>query len=205
MPHIYGIRNRTTGTVYIGKTVNARKRFTRHKSLLKNNKHWNVHLQRSYNKHGPAAFEYVVLEQCEESNLAQNEQKWIDASRPNVYNEDLYVLDKTGRNNSFAGRRHSFQSKMKMSEAKQGRYTGVDNPNYGKKWPKDAILKMVQNRTTTKLSVENIQEIVSLLRIGMSHQSISNVFDVSRTVITRIASGARWANVTGGPVKKEAI
>ena len=182
--------------VYVGKTVNVKSRFTRHKTLLKNNKHWNLHLQRSYNKHGPAAFDYVVLEQCEEVDLARSEQKWIDANSPNVYNGDLYVIDKTGRNNSFAGKRHSFQSKMKMSGAKQGRYNGADNPNYGKTWTECQRSRMRGSKNqNSKLSEPDVIEIKNLLENGHKHKDIAEKFNIARTVVTRINSGTRWSHI----------
>ena len=182
--------------IYVGKTVNVNNRFTRHKSLLNNNKHWNSYLQRSYNKHGADAFEYILLEQCEEGDLTRNEQKWIDASKPNVYNGDLHVLDKKGRNNSFAGKRHSFQSKMKMSEAKRGRYNGADNPNYGKTWTDRQRSRMRGSKNkNSKLTESEVIEIKAFLENGQKHQDIADKFNIARTVVTRINSGTRWSHI----------
>lgn len=196
MPVIYGIRNKTTGRIYVGKTVNVRKRFVRHKTLLKNNKHWNCCLQRSYNRHGSAVFEYVILEECQENALAECEQKWINDNKPNLYNEDLYVIDKNGSNNGFAGKRHSFQSKMKMSEAKLGKYIGPDNPNFGNTWSESQKNKMRgSNNKTAKLTEADVSEIKQLLRSGLKHQEIASHYRVSRTVITRINTGTRWSYI----------
>jgi group I intron endonuclease len=199
MPAIYGIRNRATGKLYVGKTVNARSRFARHKSLLKNNKHWNLYLQRSYNKYGHNAFDYVVLEECEENNLARNEQKWIDANRPNVYNGDLYVLDKNGSRNGFYGKKHSSLSRMKMAKAKQNKYDGEANPNYGKTWNEFQRSKMRGSKNqNSRLTESDVITIKKLLENGHKHKDIAEKFHVARTVITRINSGTRWSHINGG-------
>ena len=59
---------------------------------------------------------------------------------------------------------------------------------------------MVENNSRTKLSVKDVKSISEFLINGFPHQEIADKFDVSRTVITRISNGTRWANVTGGPI-----
>ncbi len=43
-----------------------------------------------------------------------------------------------------------------------------------------------------KLNEDDIKIIKDLLDLGKTHQSISNIFDVSREHITKIANGQRW-------------
>ena len=87
-----------------------------------------------------------------------------------------------------------------MSVWKKQHYVGEDNPNYGKQQPLSVRLKMVENNPGTKLTKDDVLEIVDLLRAGVSHAEIAEMKNVSRTVITRISNGTRWQNVTGGPV-----
>ena len=49
---IYCIENLITGKVYIGQADHIKRRWQNHKRTLKNNKHKNIHLQNSWNKHG---------------------------------------------------------------------------------------------------------------------------------------------------------
>lgn len=191
---IYGIRNKINGKIYVGKSTGIGDRFTRHRTLLKHNKHYNLHLQRSYNKYGSDVFEYVILEECNESAMPDREQYWIDANKDKVYNGDLQVKDKRGRNNSFFGKNHSESTKRKMAFAKNGKYLGANNPNYGKSHSHNAKQLMATNRAT-KLTPEKVIEIKRLLSEGVKHLEIANQFDVARTVITRINSGARWSSV----------
>jgi len=42
---IYGIKNTLNDKIYVGKSTDIEDRFTRHRTLLKNNKHYNLYLQ----------------------------------------------------------------------------------------------------------------------------------------------------------------
>lgn len=58
---IYEIKNITNNKKYIGVTKNLRKRKNTHFSLLRNNKHHNIHLQNAYNKYGIKNFVFSVI------------------------------------------------------------------------------------------------------------------------------------------------
>ena len=59
---IYVIRNIVNDNIYIGSSVNIKKRFCQHRNSLRKNKHHNKYLQRSWNKYGEENFEFVVIE-----------------------------------------------------------------------------------------------------------------------------------------------
>lgn len=197
---IYAIKNKMNGKMYIGKTTNSKNRFIRHKYLLKCGKHFNPHLQKSYNKNGIAAFDFIVLEECAEDCLPDKEQEWIDKHLGFLYNSEIFVKDKKGCKNPFAGKRHTDETKIKMRAAKIGKYNGGNNPNFGTKQSLDTRLKMAKNNSRTKLISDDVLKIKKLLLDGIDHQTIANQFNISRTVVTRISNGTRWANITGGPV-----
>jgi group I intron endonuclease len=74
---VYQIRNTVSGKIYVGSTADMAKRFRAHRSFLANGTHSNRHLQASWNRHGPDAFVFEVLEQCSPSMLAEREAYWI--------------------------------------------------------------------------------------------------------------------------------
>jgi len=74
---IYMIKNIANNKKYIGSTINFKKRFIGHKWALKNNKHFNKHLQRSYNKYGANNFEFSILEICNKDMLEIRESAFI--------------------------------------------------------------------------------------------------------------------------------
>lgn len=199
---IYGIKNKINNKIYIGQSINIEKRITRHKTHLKHNKHANQHLQNSYNFYLKEAFEFVILEEVDESLLNQKEQTWIDSlPKEQIYNNQLFIEDKTAHRNSFYGKKHTDATKLKMSEWKKTNYLGENNPNYGKKYDTQVKLKMTLNNSTTKLGVKEVLEIVDLLKEGcLSDKEIACKYSISRTIITRIANGTRWANITGGRI-----
>lgn len=76
---IYKIANIINNKIYIGSAYNLKKRFDVHKSQLKNNKHNNGHLQKSYNKYGSDNFKFCSLEIIENvENIISREQNFID-------------------------------------------------------------------------------------------------------------------------------
>ena len=75
---IYSIINKENGKLYVGLTGNIETRRSKHFSLLRHNKHFNRHLQASWNKYGEEAFEFNVLEYCPIDKLSENEDWWIN-------------------------------------------------------------------------------------------------------------------------------
>ena len=194
MGSIYGIENLVNNKVYVGKAVDPKDRFRRHRYLLNANKHWNQYLQNSWNKHGKACFKFAVLEECSVDAMPVKEQEWIDKLGSRVYNLDKNVADKRQDKNPFFGKKHSEETRKKMSAAKAGMYIGSENPNYGKVVSPETKHKMGVNRAT-KLTVESVLEIKRLLAFGRKHQEIADQFKVARTVVTRINTGERWGHI----------
>lgn len=77
---VYALKNTATGKAYVGSSVNIPRRKRCHYSELRNGTHHSLHLQRSFIKHGEAAFEFVILEETstDESVIRGAEQRWID-------------------------------------------------------------------------------------------------------------------------------
>ncbi len=65
---IYKIANIVTGDFYIGSSINIDKRFSRHKSDLKKQKHCNQILQRTCNKYGFDNLQFEIVEHVEVKN-----------------------------------------------------------------------------------------------------------------------------------------
>lgn len=79
---IYKITNIINDKFYIGSANNLSHRKSTHLYDLRNNKHRNIHLQRSYNKHGENSFIFSVVERCEVDELIEREQFYIDSLNP---------------------------------------------------------------------------------------------------------------------------
>ena len=116
---VYIIHNNKNGKIYIGSTVDIRKRWRTHKSLLCRDKHSNTHLQSAWNLYGEASFEFGVLEYLddpEELHLA--EQFWMDIYR--LEGKALYNYGLVARC-PLLGRSPSEETRQKQSRAMRGK------------------------------------------------------------------------------------
>jgi hypothetical protein len=81
-PAVHAFENVANGKLYIGSSLNARRRVRHHLNLLRRGKHRNQYFQRAYIKHGAGMFRIFTLEllaDCNLQELLQAEQRWISA------------------------------------------------------------------------------------------------------------------------------
>ena len=114
---VYQIINTVNGKRYVGSSANISGRWRQHKHMLRSNKHKNQKLQNAWSKHGEGAFEFLVLEYCQESELIATEQRHIDST--GCVTGGYNISAQAGRER--AGAKHSESSIQKMSEAHMGR------------------------------------------------------------------------------------
>lgn len=117
---IYKIQNAVDGRMYIGQSVNPAQRAKRH--FWKNNKC--VKLGNAIQRHGQASFSFSVLYWCKDKDDANEvEALLIDLgdTRANGYNitPGGYGTG-AGQDNPFFGRRHSEETKARLSDGKRG-------------------------------------------------------------------------------------
>jgi len=142
---IYQIRNIVTGLCYVGQSIELNKREYYHWNNLKNNNGVeNQYLQNSYNKRGKESFIFEILLYCEWSELTRYEQFFVDKYvKINLsYNICIECVDSTkgvkpseetckkmsenhadvnGKNNPFYDKKHSEETRKRMSEACENR------------------------------------------------------------------------------------
>jgi group I intron endonuclease len=68
---VYRISNILSGRYYIGYSTNINRRFTNHRSKLKQNCHDNIFLQRAYNLDGEDKFQYDIIHICDTEEEAK--------------------------------------------------------------------------------------------------------------------------------------
>lgn len=86
---IYKITNILDKKVYIGSTVNFKKRFSSHKKQLNDNTHHNFTLQKDWNRFGESKFTFEVIKEISDQlTLAKEEKKEINEYKKlyGVYN-----------------------------------------------------------------------------------------------------------------------
>lgn len=78
---IYKITNLIDGKIYIGSTVKSFKiRMMQHLYKLRTHKHFNIHLQRAFDKDGESNFEFSILEECDRDVIVEREDFWIQST-----------------------------------------------------------------------------------------------------------------------------
>lgn len=136
MTGIYCIENTANGKKYIGQASDIEKRWTQHKQKLRNNSHYNPHLQNAWNTYGESSFAFYVVELCELGSLDAREQYYI--SEYKAYTEGYNMtLGGEGTRGCF----HTDEYKRKMSKTFSGRVFSeetlqrMSKAKIGKKWP----------------------------------------------------------------------
>ncbi len=82
-PGIYRITCIVTGKFYVGSAKSLYHRRKNHFGALQRNDHWNIKLQRAFNKHGPDAFTFEILEYVLVPELlTAREQYWFKKLNP---------------------------------------------------------------------------------------------------------------------------
>lgn len=82
---IYRLFNTKTGECYVGSSINIHKRWIKHLSRLRLKEHHSEKLQSDWEFFGAHNFTLEILELCDEEQLVQREQYYIDTLHP-LYN-----------------------------------------------------------------------------------------------------------------------
>ena len=168
---VYCIRNEVNGKCYIGsaskseKGQSITKRLKAHLYCLQHDIGSNAPLQRSWNKHGEHNFTFHLIEHVEGDldYLLGREQYWLDhldvcnpdkgynlspvagSSLGSRWNEESKNAVK-GEGHHFYGRKHSDESKQKMSQNRIGKTAGERHHLYGIGHTEAAKKKMSDTR-----------------------------------------------------------
>ena len=163
---------------YIGQSVNIHKRWLEHKRELNKRTHHNNHLQNAWNKYGEHNFIFRVIELCDKESLDYLEQLWVSKlktlDRNFGYNigtpgnccmrnrkhtkesrKKMSVWRKEhtrGKLNGFYGKKHTRKTLDKISQLLKGKFAGENNPMYGKPSPMRGKKMPIESR---KKMVEN--------------------------------------------------
>lgn len=97
---IYKITNKSNNKIYIGESLDVKKRWMEHKNSLNNNNHYNNELQSDYNLYGKDSFDFNLIQECIDEDFVINQAKLIilEAYYINKYrkqNIELYNSENT--------------------------------------------------------------------------------------------------------------
>jgi group I intron endonuclease len=167
---IYLIKNKINNKVYIGRTNNSSKRFSKHKALLFKNKHPNKHLQNAWNKYGSYNFEFIIDTYADIPKLPYLEEKILKSYKKNmIYN----IMD---INNNI--HKHSKETKLTLSLATSRNRIGYITP--------DSTKEKIRN-TLRKINSDNRKKIKKLYNTNKySQRQLAQQFNVNQRTIWRI-------------------
>lgn len=172
---IYKITNTVNGKVYIGQSVDLKKRIRVHKRYLRLGIHDNEHLQNAYNKYGEESLKYSVLEECKIEELDNKEIQYI---------QDYNSTNKHKGYNVFAGgqARHDCPEETRKK-------IGAKNTGHTRVMPEEEKQRRSLNwhkihRAPTKESIAKANATKNERRIGWGEKNANAILsDVDAVVL----------------------
>jgi group I intron endonuclease len=177
---IYEILNTVNGKRYIGSALNICQRWARHRTQLNRGDHHSHILQRAWVKHGAAAFEFRILEECAKADLIKVEQRFIDELKPR-YN----ICKKAG---SALGVKRSKETIERMS----GRTVSVETRAKiaaslkGRKLPLEHATRMCA------IDANQVREIRRLRSLKFTQPQIVAQLKISLSLVRRVCNRERY-------------
>ena len=163
--YVYTITNIVNNKVYVGQTIDIKKRKNAHFYKLKINKHENKHLQRSFNKYGRDNFIFkiiAVINNREQLDVLENFFVFYYGFPDE--NKSFNMIEgggvKSGENHPFYGKHHSKETKRKLSEIKKGKHHSketkrkISEAKKGKHLSEETKRKMSEAKKGKHLSEE---------------------------------------------------
>lgn len=171
-PGVYVIRNTASGRVYVGSSYRIRLRWSGHKRLLRLDKHHYAPLQRSWNKHGEAAFSFNVVEVVwHPDQLYIREQYWIDLMRAADEKLGFNILPRAG---GPRGYKFSDAARAKMSASRKGKkkppmtaahLSAMSVGRRGRKCSAETCAKMSASKRGKSLSENHRAKLCAILTV----------------------------------------
>lgn len=107
---VYAIICFATGEMYVGSSVDIRRRWRQHRSLLRGQRNSCSRLQSAWDAH-PEQFSFAILRECAEDDLHKVEQEWMDRLQP--------VLNDAPRAGSSLGKRMTAEQRARLRQRPQ--------------------------------------------------------------------------------------
>jgi len=194
--------------MYIGSSENIKKRFSTHKSQLRNSKHHNKYLQNSWNKYGEEVFIFSTIEIIDNLGLLiEREQYWINfydvCNKKFGYNiapiagsTSGYIHTETDKEKMRNGLKVSEKNKERLLRTK----AKIIRNKFGQ--TRSEANKGSKN-SSAKLTETDVLNIVSMLLKGYKHTEIIKNYNVDADIISHIKCGRRWGHLLDEETKEQ--
>lgn len=214
VPGIYCIRNLLTKRVYVGSSQNVRARLKSHRYMLRHGKHHSRILQRSWDRDGADAFEFVLLERVDDATmLLRREQHWIAEMNSCDPRSGFNLCQVAGTRKGVPqppsvsekmravhlGKPKTAEHRAKISEAAQGR----PKSDATRAKLRDATIRQFQSRDAreaaargaAKLGDDQVRDIRRRYAGGESQGSIARSLGARQSTISLIVNGKTYLYV----------
>lgn len=210
---IYGIYCTANEKIYVGQTVNLRKRIRQHKRKLADGRHENIHMQRAYYKYGSRSFVCYLLERItDRSILTDRELYWVNAL--DSLNSGFNILSPIDSGNCGEGNPNSVIDENIATEIIDFLYQKKTNVEIAgmfdipteivssirsrRAWThiKPHIVNLPVSPSNYKLSRGDVARIKNLLSRSIKTQGeIAEEYNVRVATISKILYKHSWVNV----------
>lgn len=166
---VYIITNLINGKNYIGESYYIIKRLGQHKNALIKGKHFNIHLQSSFNKYGIENFSFSILELCDESLTKEKEDYWCTILKTHNdkfgYNIRLTDKEKMGK--------LSESTKLKLSLAHKGKLLSISHRlSLSKAQLKRGKNQFRSEEAINRISTANINRSKAVIQYSLNNEMI---------------------------------
>ena len=191
--YIYLIKNLINNKIYVGRTLDIKKRFILHKSRAKTLKTSSA-IHHALFKYGIENFTFEIIEsQISKYKVDEREKYWI--KNYNSYGPMGYNLTEGGGGTE--GYHHTDETKNKISQS----HMGEKHYLYNKNISQETKIKMSKSVTeyqlsNSKLTKEDIIQIKTLLKDGkLKNIEIAKLFNTTAVNISKIRHNKLWNNL----------
>lgn len=204
---IYKITNILDEKIYIGQTVNYRKRRTSHLSSLKKGNHHNEHLQRAFDKYGESTFEIELIKECTAEELDEMEKYYIkeldacnhDKGYNMMYGGQAYrnFTKEVRRKMSIArkGKKFSDEHRKNLSLAQKGKTISQASIDKSKATRKKLKVHWGEKNPNALISDSVAEKVIKDLLGAISVKSISEKYQVSGDVVYNIMYNKSYMHI----------
>ncbi len=206
--YVYQIINQTNGKIYVGRTNDIHKRWTRHRNYpfckRKGKQNECPKLYGAIRKYGIENFDLeIISEYNSEDECRQAEVEFIEISGSikNGYNISMGGDGvSSGVHHPFYGKKHTIESRQKISQSKIGKKMGPASEERKAKISaaltgKEKLHTKGQNNPASKLKEDDVRSIRKLVSNGETIASVAKLFHVSFQTIKLIIDRKTWKHV----------